>query len=145
MVDLSLQESHAFWDGFPDKSVYHVIVLLESVEKSFLDGDKDFEDKMQALGDALDGLAGRELDNKQLVLDVAANLRTSRYLRLLQSLDMASPGAASKVIAFAEKSDPGNAQAQLFLRRNIIFERYRLLGQVFSQDRFDILLKALEI
>ena len=145
MVDLSLKESHAFWDGFPDKSVYHVIVLLESVEKSLYDGDEDFEAKMEALGDALDALSGRELENKQAILDVAANLRTSRYLRLLQTLDMSSPGAASKVIAYAEKSDPTNTQAQLFLRRNVIFERYRLLGRIFSQERLGVLVKALEI
>ena len=31
-----------------------------------------------------------------------------------------------------------------FLRRNIVFERLRLLGRVFADDRLKIVLKALE-
>ena len=145
MPDLSLEESHSFWESFPDKSVYHVIVLLEAVESNLLDGDSDFERKMHTLGDALDSLSGREVKDKQLVLDVISNLKTSRYLRLLQSLDMASPGAASKVIAHAEQSTPDNTTAQLFLKRNIIFERYRLLARLFSEERMKLLTTALEI
>ena len=145
MPDLSLEESHSFWESFPDKSVYHVIVLLEAVESNLLDGDSDFESKMNTLGDALDSLSGREVKDKQLVLDVISNLKTSRYLRLLQSLDMASPGAASKVIAHAEQSAPDNTTAQLFLKRNIIFERYRLLARLFSEERMKLLTTALEI
>ena len=145
MADLSLQESHAFWESFPDKSVYHVIVLLESMEGSLLDGDKDFEAGMEQLSNAIESLSGQEIKDKQLVLDVVANLKTSRYLRLLQAIDMASPGAASKVIAFAEQADKDNHMAQFFLRRNIAFERYRLLSRILSEDRLQLLTKALEI
>ena len=145
MTDLSLQASHEFWQNFPDQSVYHVIVLLESVEKDLFDGDEAFEVQMAQLGQALEGFSGKEVSDKQTVLYVVANLKTSRYLRLLQSLDMASPGAASKVIAFAEQAKPDNEMARLFLRRNIAFERYRLLSRIFSNERMDILTKALEI
>ena len=34
--------------------------------------------------------------------------------------------------------------AGIFLRRNIVFERLRLLGRVFGEDRFRLVIKALE-
>jgi len=40
------------------------------------------------------------------------------------------------------KSDTDTAG--IFLRRNIVFERLRLLGRVFGPDRFKLVLQALE-
>ena len=45
-----------------------------------------------------------------------------------------TPGAASRVIAAAEKSKRDNVAAQLFLSRNIIFERFRLLPRVLATN-----------
>jgi intracellular multiplication protein IcmW len=60
-------------------------------------------------------------------------------------LDNAYPGAAAKVLMYAEentKSEQDNPG--IFLRRNIVFERLRLLGRVFAPDRLKLVLKALE-
>ena len=43
-----------------------------------------------------------------------------------------------------ENNTPDNILAGLFLRRNIVFERLRLLSRVFSPDRFQLVLQALE-
>jgi len=66
-------------------------------------------------------------------------------LRIMQCLDTAHPGAASKLLMFAEKSNasPTN-NIGLFLRRNIVFERLRLLGRVFSEERFILVQNAIE-
>ena len=53
---------------------------------------------MEQLSTALESLSGQEIKDKQLILDVVANLKTSRYLRLLQAIDMASPGAALRLL-----------------------------------------------
>ena len=69
----------------------------------------------------------------------------SRILRLLQAIDTIDPGSASKLLMYAEEhNSPENPLAGLFLRRNIIFERLRLLARVFAPERFEIVLKALE-
>jgi intracellular multiplication protein IcmW len=46
---------------------------------------------------------------------------------------------------FAEENNtPDNLVAGLFLRRNIVFERLRLLSRVFAPQRVELILKALE-
>jgi intracellular multiplication protein IcmW len=60
-------------------------------------------------------------------------------------LDTAYPGAAAKVLMHAEEITKSEADiAGVFLRRNIVFERLRLLGRVFATDRFKLVLKTLE-
>ena len=76
---------------------------------------------------------------------LCAHVKTSRILRLLQAIDTIDPGSASKLLMYAEENNsPDNTMASLFLRRNIVFERLRLLARVFSPERFDLLTKVLE-
>ena len=144
MADISLSGAHDFWKNFQDSTVYRAIVLLESVERNYHDGKEAYEEAMSGLGDALSMMrSGDDLGDRQAMLDVLAYTRTSRYLRILQALDEVTPGAASRVIAEAEKSSRDNQSAQLFLQRNIIFERYRLLPRVLATDRLEMIVSAL--
>lgn len=145
MADISLNESHDFWKNFPDASVYRVIVLLESVEKSFYDGDSEYEEVMEKLGDSIDLMDANKHPDPHKILQVLAYTKTSRYLKFLQGMDSVSPGAASKVIQAAEKSTPDNKSGRLFLKRNIYFERYRLLFRILAKDRLDLVTEALEV
>lgn len=144
MVDLTYKGSHDYWSQFPDSSVYKAIVFVESQEQAFLDGDKEYEEAIEKLGDALDLMSTQSIDDHTAVMQVLACMKTSRYLRLLQGMDGISPGAASKVIQAAERSDPLDALAQLFLRRNIVFERYRLLQRLLAPERLKLLSQVLE-
>ena len=144
MADISLRAAHAFWSEFQDPTVYRAIVLLETVEQRYYDGDEVYEAAMQQLGDALGQMRpGDDLKNRDVMLDVLAYTKTSRYLRILQALDEATPGAASRVIGAAEKSKLDHRGAQLFLKRNIIFERYRLMPRVLAAERLDLIVSAL--
>lgn len=144
MADISLSAAHAFWSEFQDPTVYRAIVLLETVEQRYYDGDEVYEAAMQQLGDALGQMRpGDDLKNRDVMLDVLAYTKTSRYLRILQALDEATPGAASRVIGAAEKSKLDHRGAQLFLKRNIIFERYRLMPRVLATERLDLIVSAL--
>lgn len=144
LADISLNGSHEFWSEFQDETVYRVIVLLESVEQNFHDGDEQYEQAMAKLGDALSMMRpGDDISDRQQMLDVLAYTKTSRYLRILQALDQVTPGAASRVIAAAEQSKRDNETAQLFLKRNIIFERYRLMPRVLSSERLAFIVSAL--
>lgn len=145
MVDVTLKGAHEYWSQFPDPSVYKVIVFLESCEQSFYDGDQAYENAMDKLGDALDLMSTESIEDLSAVLGVLAYTRTSRYLRLLQGMDGVSPGAASKVIQAAEQSNTDDKDGQLFLKRNVLFERYRLLQRVLSDERLKELSEALEV
>ena len=144
MADISLSGAHDYWKNFQDDTVYRVIVLLESVERNYYDGNEAYEKAMSGLEDALSMMRnGDDLKDRQAMLDVLAYTKTSRYLRILQVLDEVTPGAASRVIAEAEKSGRDNQSAQLFLQRNIIFERFRLLPRVLASDRLEMIVSAL--
>ena len=145
MPDLSHPAVHQFWRDFQDPTIHRVIAFMESAEDWTLDGDPDLEDAINQLGIALEEIGNIDLQQENLILELIAHIKTGRGLRLLMCLDMAYPGAAAKVLMHAEeltKSDTDNAG--LFLRRNIVFERLRLLGRVFGRDRLQLVLKGLE-
>jgi intracellular multiplication protein IcmW len=145
MPNLDLKASHEFWKNYEDPMIYRVISFMETAEDWTLDGNPALEQSITQLGETLDKLTRFELGKEDQFVDLCCHLKTSRILRLLQAIDTIDPGSASKLLMFAEEhNSPDNPMAGLFLRRNIIFERLRLLARVFAPERFDIVLKALE-
>ena len=145
MPQFDLQSAHEFWKNYNDPMIYRVIAFMESVEGWTLDGDPALEQAIQAVGENLDKISRFELGKEEQFITLCAHIKTSRILRILQSIDTIEPGSASKVLMFAEENNtPDNVMAGLFLRRNIVFERLRLLARVFSIERIQLVLKALE-
>ena len=145
MPKLDLQSSHEFWKNYEDPMIYRVISFMETAEDWTLDGDPELERAIAAMGDKLDQLTRFELGREDQFIALCCHIKTSRILRLLQAIDTIDPGSASKLLMYAEEhNSPDNLSAGLFLRRNIIFERLRLLARVFAPERFDLVLKALE-
>jgi len=145
MPNLDLTSSHEFWKNYDDPMIYRVIAFMETVENFTLDGNPALEQSMKKLGEALDELKSFELGKEDEFVALCAHIKTSRILRLLQSIDTIDPGSASKLLMYAEENNsPDNLMAGLFLRRNIVFERLRLLARVFAPDRFNLVLKLLE-
>lgn len=145
MPQLDLQSSHEFWKDYNDPMIYRVITFMESVEGWTLDGDPNLEEAIRQFGENLDKLSRFELGKEEQFITLCAHIKTSRILRILQAIDTIDPGSASKVLMYAEENNtPDNILAGLFLRRNIVFERLRLLARIFSTERFNLILKALE-
>src|SRR5579862_3755395 len=137
MPNLDIQASHEFWKNYEDPMIYRVIAFMESVEAWTLDGDKALEDAIKAIGANLDKITRFDLSKEEQFVALCAHIKTSRILRLLQAIDTIDPGSASKVLMYAEENNtPDNLLAGLFLRRNIVFERLRLLARVFTPQRF---------
>jgi intracellular multiplication protein IcmW len=150
MPDLHLDAVHAFWDSYDRRTLYRVIVALERVEHWVLDEIPEIDAAIIRLGEVLDEGHDFELSQEGKLIRVLASTRASRALRLLQALDIAKPGSASQLLMFAEEaSNAGEGKtpdkyAQLFLRRNLVFERLQLLSRVFAPQRVSLVLKALE-
>ncbi len=145
MPGLDLKSSHEFWKNYDDPMIYRVISFMETAEGWTLDGTPDLEQAIHILGEKLDKLSRFELSQEDKFVLLCSHIKTSRILRLLQAIDTIDPGSASKLLMYAEEhNSPDNQIAGLFLRRNIIFERLRLLARVFAPERFDLVLKALE-
>lgn len=146
MPDLRTEAIHAFWDSYDRRTLYRVIVALENVEHWRIDSDADIEPGIVALGEAIDAASDFDLDERTMV-SILANTGATRALRILQSLDIAKPGTASQLLMYAEEAggEGGNDKhAQLFLKRNLVFERLQLLSRVFSPQRISLVLRALE-
>lgn len=148
MPDLSHGASLNYWKDYQDPIIHRVLTFLEGVESWTLDGDPSLEEAMQKLGQEIDDLEKVELNeagHEDTFVRICANLKSSRGLRLLQAIDVQQPGAASRVLIHAEETtqEPDDP-AGIFLRRNIVFERLRLLSRVFSKQRMNLVLRALE-
>lgn len=145
MPQLDLQSSHEFWKDYGDPTIYRVIAFMEAVENWTYDGYPDLEQAIETLGNSFDQLSRFELGKEEQFVTLLAHLKTSRILRILQAIDTIEPGSASRVLMYAEENNtPDNLLTGLFLKRNIVFERLRLLSRVFSPDRLELVLKALE-
>jgi len=145
MPEFSPKAVHRFWRDYNDKTIYKVISFMEGVEKWTLDGDTDVEEAIDALGKQLDEIGAYEIGNEDYFIKIGNHLKTGRTLRLLQSIDTANPGSASKLLIHAEEATQNEDDPPgLFLRRNIVFERLRLLSRVFCKERFDLIISALE-
>lgn len=148
MPDISPKATHAFWHQYQDNMIYRVVSFLEGVEDWILDGDPTLEAEMDKLGQELDDLSKvdlSKLEHEPFFIDICNAVSSARALRLLQAIDTVHPGSASKLLIHAEEvSKSPDDPPGLFLRRNIVFERLRLLGRVFSKDRMQLVLTALE-
>lgn len=148
MPDLSHKASAQYWFEYADPMIYRVITFMESVENWTLDGHPDIEEAMTQLGKELDDIESIDmgkLGHEELFIRLVSNLKSGRGLRLLQAIDMVHPGSASKILVHAEENSlSGTDAAGFFLKRNIVFERLRLLARAFSESRLKLIERALE-
>jgi len=145
MPDLSTRAVHEFWKNYEDPMIYRVISFMESVEKWTVDGNPEIEDALTKLGNSLDGITKFELKKEDHYINIACHLKTGRALRTLQAIDTTHPGSASRLLMYAEENSKNpDDPAGLFLRRNIVFERLRLLARIFSPERLALITKAME-
>lgn len=147
MPDMSLEAVHEFWHDYDKRTLYRIVTSMEGIESWAADQDPKVEEALMRFGESLDNLHDFDLKDEALVVKLLANLRSSRALRLMQYLDTVQPGTASKLLIYAEentKDENKNKYADLFLKRNLAFERLQLLGRVFAPERINLVLKALE-
>ena len=145
MPGFDYKSCHQYWFEYKDPMIYRVVSFMEWVEYWTLDQDAGLENALKKLGETLEDIGNIDLKQEDDFIKVAAYIRASRTLRLLQCLDTAYPGAASKLLMHAEEVSKSSEDVPgLFLRRNIVFERLRLLARVFAPTRLALILKALE-
>lgn len=148
MPDLSHEASAKYWHDYPDPTIYRVITFMESVEDWTLDSDQELEAAIEQLSQELENLEMIDLGllgHEDAFIRLAGNIKSGRGLRLLQAIDSVHPGSASKILMHAEENSASpNDPAGFFLKRNIVFERLRLLSRVFSEQRLKLVLHALE-
>jgi intracellular multiplication protein IcmW len=145
MPNLTHKASLEYWHNFPDNMIFRVIAFMESVEKWTLDGNPELEQAIKKLSESLEGITKFELKKQEDYIDIGNSLHMSRILRIMQAIDTTHPGSASRLLMHAEQNTNSDSDpCGLFLRRNIVFERLRLLARVFGDDRLELIKKAME-
>ena len=148
MPDLSHSASSEYWHEYVDPMIYRVITFMESVEDWTLDGNPELEQAITQLGNELEDIASIDmgmLGQEDKFIRLVGNIKSGRGLRLLQAIDTVHPGSASKILIHAEETSMSSTDpAGFFLKRNIVFERLRLLSRVFSEYRLKLVARALE-
>ena len=148
MPDLSHKAAAQYWHDYVDPMIYRVVTFMESVEDWTLDGNPQLEEAMNQLGQELDDLAKIDMNmfgQEDKFIRIVGNIKSGRGLRLLQAIDTAHPGSASKILIHAEETSIGRQDPSgFFLKLNIVFERLRLLARVFSEYRLKLISLALE-
>lgn len=148
MPDMSLDAVHRFWHDYDKRTLYRIVTSMEGIEAWAADQDPAIEQGLIHLGNNLEGLSDFEITDEAVLIKILANTRSSRALRLMQFLDVLKPGTASKLLIYAEEQTKDaankNRYAELFLKRNLAFERLQLLARVFAPERINLVLKALE-
>ena len=92
---------------------------MEAVEDWTLDGDPAVEEVITKLGNELEEVGNIDLQKEDELIKIGAFLHESRTLRLLQALDTAHPGAASKILMHAEDTSVSTDDIPgLFFRRS---------------------------
>lgn len=146
MPDLSNKGSHQFWYEYIDPAIYQVISFMEGVENWTIDGNEALEKVMAELGAVLDNIGKVDLQAEDKIMQIACNLKMGRVLRLLHCLDTAHPGAAAKILMYAEANsqEKDNSPSTIFLQRNLVFERLRLFSRIFAKERLNVIAKVME-
>jgi intracellular multiplication protein IcmW len=147
MPELSAKASHEYWRQYPDPTIIRVLCHIESAEAA-RDQHTLRNIVLQELGKALDNLKTvdlNKLEEREAIIKVANQLNMAQTLRLLQALDTAQPGSAAQLLMHAETiTNQSQDEAGIFLQRNLVFERLRLLSRVFSEERLTLVLNALK-
>lgn len=145
MAEFDLKSSHEYWKNYQDPMIYRVLQIMEAVESWTQDGNKDLEAIINKFGNALETAEKFALGKEREFIELASQLKATRFLRILQAIDQKEAGSASRLLMHAEEQSVSTEDVYgLFLRRNVVFERLRLVGRIFSPERFAIIIKALE-
>lgn len=152
MLDLTTVGAHSFWNGYDRATIYRIICLIESSETWVVDEDPKIQGALNCLAKVIDSFKGNIPNNlESLFITVIANIKMSKAVRLLQALEQLSSGFPAKLLMYAEEtSNPDNKDtyskySEIFLKRNLIFERMQLLSRTFSFDRLNMITNTFEV
>jgi intracellular multiplication protein IcmW len=142
MASFSLEDAHKFWSSYDDPNIYKAILFMDANESWTLDGDEVLETHITKLSIAFE--KATEIKSQDKLIKFLSIIKTSRVLYILQNLDNHNPGTASRLLMYAEEKKDSNEWANLLLKRNVVFERLRILSRLFSPQRLQFIQAALE-
>jgi intracellular multiplication protein IcmW len=144
MPDLSHESAIEFWNGFMSGSIAHIIAFIEHTENWVNSSDPTVVESLAKLGTYLDTATEESNLSEEELVKICAALHLSQKLRIMQISDSISPGLATKMIKAAEANAADDNMSKIFLQRNLIFERMRIISRLLSPNRIQLVQKIYE-
>lgn len=144
MPDLSHEGSIQFWREYMGGSIYDIINFIEQTEDWVASNDPKVEEALKNLADYFDQANSKTEFSHEDLITICAYVYLSQKLSIMQALDNTQPGLATQLIQTAEKAPKDDISSTTFLKRNIIFERMRILSRVLNPDRIQLVQKIYE-
>ena len=148
LSNFSSEQAKQYWQQFPDPTVQQIIKAMESVEHWITGHSPETEQGLSQLGKSIESFKTApilEFNYQEEIITILANIKTGRCIYLLHELEQCYPGITAKLISYAQEhceyvGDP----MSVFLRRNIVFERLRIINRILSPKRIELIINALE-
>lgn len=142
----------SFWEE-REPMVASVLARMESVETWTHDATPGAADKLQRLFAAIDeGTRNGQIPPDKPLLDFVGYIRSGKALRLIQWIDVMTPGYVDKLVSSAltladtpDVADETSVKsATLFVERLLHLERMYILHRVFSPESLRDVLETLD-
>ena len=138
MADLSHKSSIEFWQSFMNGAVYPIIEFIEGTEHFAEENNANLAEDIQRVGQFLESATSLADDSEEHLVKICAPLYLSQKLRIMQLTDALSPGYATKMIKKAEEKALEDKSCEIFLKRNLLFERLRIVSRIFTEERIQL-------
>ncbi|MEC7030884.1 MAG: hypothetical protein VXW87_04395 [Pseudomonadota bacterium] len=138
MADLSHKSTLAFWQDFMDGSIFPLIQFIEGSEDFANEHSETLKETLETTGAFLESATQLADGSEEHFVKLCAPLFMSQKLRIMQLADAISPGFATKMIKKSEALSLNDKDCEIFLKRNLLFERLRIISRVFSPEKIQL-------
>lgn len=125
-------------------SIYDIIDFIEQTEDWVVSNDPAVSEALDKLSQYFATADSKSAPPHADLIHICAFVYLSQKLRIMQSLDSMQPGLATQLIQSAEKAPKTENSAFVFLQRNLIFERMRILSRILDSGRIQLVKKLYE-
>jgi intracellular multiplication protein IcmW len=138
MADLSHKSSVEFWQSFMNGAVYPIIEFIEGTEHFAEEHNANLTEDLERVGHFLGSATALADGSEEYLVKVCAPIYLSQKLRIMQLADALSPGCATRMIKKAEEKALEDKSCEIFLKRNLLFERLRIVSRIFTEERIQL-------
>lgn len=147
-VNLATKDVHEYLLENLQPDIFKLVLGIENRETHVYDKEPEFADLLTSISNNIDNLANLDLENSQVCDDLItflAHLSLGKIIRCLDYIDEIDYHFTNNLINYAkEHSKEPTDIYNLFLEKNIIFEKIQIVSRTFHNDRFKEILDAME-
>lgn len=131
------------WQSFKNPLINDILINLEKLEKEVPSLTEAENASIEKLLEACKTMKSDKVDPMEFIR-ILNQLPAAYMLFMVHKLQTLNSELVMKVISYAQKHKETNPEVAKFFQRNMVFEKSQLLGRIFSTQRMEKVLKALQ-